>query len=63
MAVVPPDKDQDLDAWSQNFDTKITATPTAYGLVAADATAFHALATDYATRLTTATNPASIKTR
>lgn len=57
MATVPPAKDQDLDAWSQNFDTKITATPTAFGLVAADATAFHALATDYTTRLTTAVNP------
>lgn len=57
MRKVPPDKDQDLDAFCVPFGTHITATPTAYGLVAADATAFAALATDFATRLATATNP------
>jgi hypothetical protein len=59
MAVIPPQKDQDLNAWATNFDTKITATPTAFGLVAADATAFHALAADFSTRLETATTPAT----
>lgn len=57
MATIPPVKDQDLDTFAQNMDAKITATPTAYGLVAADATAFHALATDFTTRLATALNP------
>lgn len=59
MPDVPPQSDQGLNAFAANFDTKITATPTAYGLVAADATAYHALATDYATRLATAVNPAT----
>lgn len=54
-----PDKDQNLNAWAANFDTKITATPTAYGLVAADATAFHALAADFAVKLAAAVNPAT----
>src|SRR5438045_194593 len=52
-----PHKDQDLEAWANNFDTKITATPTAYGLVAGDATAFHGLAQDYTTKLAAAVNP------
>jgi hypothetical protein len=54
-----PDKDQDLEAWAANFDTKITATPTAYGLVAGDATAFHSLAADFTTKLAAAVNPAT----
>jgi hypothetical protein len=57
MAIVPPNKDLELNTWSGNFDTRITATPTAFGLVAGDATAFHALAADYSTKLATATNP------
>lgn len=57
MAEVPPRNDQDLNAFAANFDAKITLTPTAYGLLAADATAFHALALDFATRLATALNP------
>lgn len=59
MAAVPPQKDQDLEVFSANFAAKITATPTAYGLVAADATAFTALNTDYVTKLATATTPAT----
>jgi hypothetical protein len=54
-----PAKDADLDAWAANFDTKITATPTAYGLVAGDATAFHALALAYTAALAASTNPAT----
>src|SRR5947207_2572088 len=46
-----PDQDQDLEAWAANFDTRITATPTAFGLVAGDATAFHALAADFTAKL------------
>lgn len=56
MATIPPDKDQELDAWSIQFSSLISATPTAFGLVAADATAFAALKSDYSTRLTTAMN-------
>ena len=54
-----PSRDQDLNAFAANFDTRITATPTAFGLVAADATAFHGLAADFATKLATATNPST----
>ena len=46
-----PDKDAALLAWSLNFSTLITATPTAYGLVAADATAYAALHTAFATAM------------
>jgi len=34
-----PSRDADLDTWLLNFKTLIAATPTNYGLVAADATA------------------------
>lgn len=57
MPDVPPQSDQGLNAFAANFDAKITATPTAYGLLASDATAYHGLATDYAARLATALNP------
>src|SRR5688572_9679270 len=46
-----PNKDAALLAWSLNFSTRITATPTAYGLVAADATAYAALHTNFATTM------------
>ena len=46
-----PTKDTTLLAWSLNFSTRITATPTAYGLVAADATAYSALHTAFGTAL------------
>lgn len=46
-----PDKDTALLAWSLNFSTRITATPTAYGLVAGDATAYATLHTSFATAL------------
>jgi hypothetical protein len=59
MATVPPAGDQALLVFVQNMDTLITATPTAFGLVAGDATALHALALDYTARLATATTPAT----
>lgn len=54
-----PSRDQDLSAWADNFDVKITATPTAFGLTAGQATVFHGLALDFSTRLATATAPAT----
>jgi hypothetical protein len=38
-----PTREAELDEFVHNFDTRITATPTAFGLTAAQATAFHAL--------------------
>ena len=38
-----PKRESDLDEFVHNFDTRITASPTTVGLVAGDATAFHAL--------------------
>jgi hypothetical protein len=46
-----PDTDGALLAFSLNFSTRITATPTAYGLVAGDATAYATLHTNFATAL------------
>lgn len=57
MDTVPPRTDAGCADWAANYDTQITATPTAFGLVAADATAFHALVTDYDSRLATVGNP------
>lgn len=54
-----PALDTDLDDFQANFNTKITATPTAYGLVAGDATAFAVLATAFTAALVAATNPAT----
>jgi hypothetical protein len=42
-----------------NFVAKITATPTAYGVTAADATAIGALATDFSARLATSSDPST----
>ena len=49
-----PSSDTALLAWSLNFSTLITATPTAYGLTAALATAYGTLHTAYATALAAA---------
>jgi hypothetical protein len=38
----PPSREAQLVTWSLNFKTKITATPTAFGLTAAQATAYGA---------------------
>ncbi len=54
-----PHKDADLLAWAQAFSTKITATPVAFGLVAAQATAFAALLSTWSADLATATDPAT----
>lgn len=51
-----PPKDNDLDLWAQNLDTKVTAAPTTYGLVAGDATAFHTLRLAFTTALLAATS-------
>lgn len=45
MADYLPAREAELDTWSRTFGLKITAAPTAYGLVAAQATAFAALNT------------------
>jgi len=44
-----PTKDSLLVPWGSNFDTKVTASPTTYSLVAGQATAFHAAYTPYVT--------------
>lgn len=49
--------DAELYTGSQAFSTKISATPTAYGLVAAQATAYAALNTAYATAYLAAIDP------
>ncbi len=54
-----PSKDADLLAWANSFSAKITATPVAYGLVAAQATAFSALLTTWSADLAVATDPAT----
>ena len=43
-----PSTDADLLAWSGNFDTRITAAPTAVGLTALQATAYNVLHTAFA---------------
>lgn len=54
-----PNRDADLDAWMQNFADKITATPTAYGLVAGDATIIQAQADAFTAALLAATDPST----
>ena len=56
-----PNRDTELLAWSLNFKTLITATPTAYGLTSALATAYGTLHDAYASALA-AVEPA-IRTR
>lgn len=52
-----PNQDEALDSWATNFDTLITATPTAYGLTSGLATAFNSLRTAYTSALATAVSP------
>lgn len=52
-----PRKDQELLAWSLNFKTLITATPTVFGLTAGQATQYGTAHTAFATALQTATEP------
>jgi hypothetical protein len=54
-----PAKETNLAAWLLNFDTKITATPAAYGLTAAQATAFSTLRVSYANALAVTQVPAT----
>ena len=56
-----PTSDAALLAWSLNFNTLITATPTAYGLTAALATAYGTLHTGYATALAACEPPQRTK--
>lgn len=54
-----PRTDALLNTWAANFSTLISATPTAYGLVAGQATTFATAKTDFATKLATASNPST----
>lgn len=53
---IPP-KDADYDAWLTNFSTLLSATPTAYGLVAGDATIVAASQAAWNAAYLLATNP------
>ncbi len=52
-----PTREADLVTWANNFNTKIAATPTAYGMTAAQATAFATLHTAWNTAYATANDP------
>lgn len=54
-----PSTDLALDVYAQNMDTKVTANPTSYGLVAGDATALHTLRLDFTTKLALVSDPAT----
>lgn len=54
-----PARDGDFDAWFLNFSTKLTASPTTYGLIAADATAVAAAYTAWHAAYVAAITPAS----
>lgn len=54
-----PDKQEDQATWALNFTTKITASPTTYGLIAGDATAIAAAVNPFLAALTVATTPAT----
>ena len=56
MASFIPARDANLVAWSNNFNTLISATPTAFGLVAAQATAYATLNTAFDTAYNTIKN-------
>lgn len=55
---IPP-KDADFLAWALNFSTLITATPTAFGLIAGQATTYATLYATFNTALAAASNPAT----
>jgi hypothetical protein len=57
-AFIPPREEQ-LVVWSENFRTLITATPTAFGLTAAQATAYGTLDSAFATAMTRVSNPST----
>lgn len=54
-----PDTDAGYDAWLLNFSTKLTASPTTYGLVTGDATAVAAQYTAWHAAFLAATTPAT----
>lgn len=56
MASFLPAREASLITWSNNFNTLITATPTAFGLVAAQATTFAALNAAWVAAYNTARN-------
>jgi hypothetical protein len=51
-----PSREGEFVAWSTNFNTRITATPTAFGLVAAQATAYAALQAAFITQYNVTSN-------
>lgn len=68
MASFLPTREPELVTWSGNFATLITATPTAFGLVAGDATAFNTVNTAWvnaynAARSDTTRTPSAIATK
>src|SRR5215472_13730287 len=54
-----PAREAELVTWSTNFNTKITATPTTYGLTAAQATAYTALHNAFVTAFNAANSDAT----
>lgn len=54
-----PNRDADLDTWSANFSTLITAAPATYGLVAGDAVAIAAVVLAFHTSYLIATAPST----
>jgi hypothetical protein len=59
IPVFPPSREADLLAWSANFDQFITATPEAFGLTAAQATAYAALHAAFAAAYEVAIEPST----
>lgn len=57
VPVFPPTRENDLLEWSDNFSALITATPTIYGLTAAQASAFDALNSAWRSAYETANRP------
>jgi hypothetical protein len=54
-----PTREAELVTWSQNFDTRITATPVAFGLTAAQATTYGGLHDAFVTAYNAATSDAT----
>src|SRR5688572_17214575 len=59
VPIFPPTKEADLVTWSDNFSTLISATPTTFGLTAAQATAFGALNSLWLSAHDTASKPST----
>lgn len=57
LPVFPPSREAELLIWAANFDQLITATPVAFGLTAAQATAFGNLRSDFVAKYATAVEP------